>query len=141
MRKLNFRAWLKDKKEMVTVYHWHKGDEKDSITVLTSFNGSTTYFDDEMILMQGTTLTDKNGKEIYEGDIVVLGGKYEYPRTIEWHIVGLRCKQINSANNFPLHFPFVGGENHTTDWEVIGNIYQNSELLTERGKEKIEKEF
>ena len=74
-------------------------------------------------------LKDITGKEIYKDDIIIIGGNIDFPRVIEWRIYGLRVKQINSENNFPLHFPFVGGNGYKTDFEVIGNIHQNPELI------------
>ena len=94
--------------------------------------------DDKHILMQYTGLKDKNGKEIYEGDIIcimedvvveTIGG---YPRTepegkiryVEFHTgswvyVNPQDKVDSSFLNF-----FDG---HI--YEVIGNIYENPELL------------
>lgn len=78
---------------------------------------------------QSTGLKDKYGKLIYEGDIVKFkfgneyrNGKVEYSQTI-WSISN--AEFINRA--------YVGGAliNMYSESEVIGNIYENSELLSE----------
>ena len=73
-------------------------------------------------IMQYTGLKDKNGKEIYEGDIVK-GYWYDHPKPevmdIEWsdHFYGF------TITKYPL------GIHGLHDLEIIGNIYQNPELL------------
>lgn len=70
-------------------------------------------------LQQYTGLKDKNGKEIYEGDI--LGGKNAFGRdvraTVEWGKIGWEAHEDNELNL------------QWKEWEVIGNIYENPELL------------
>jgi uncharacterized phage protein (TIGR01671 family) len=76
------------------------------------------------ILMQFTGLKDKNGKEIYEGDIVNYDTKaFEngLNAIVEWSGSGFYIAK---------HIPLVSlVEKFDTDIEVIGNIYENSELL------------
>lgn len=83
-----------------------------------------------VILMQYTGLKDKNGKEIYEGDIVKIAGRYfkdskvehnfkvEYDESRAWFGV-LDALHTVSLNDF----------DYEEDLEVIGNIYENPELL------------
>lgn len=83
---------------------------------------------DEVILMQSTGLKDKNGKEIFEGDIVDYKGR---EAVIKWH---------GSYASFI--YRFVDGlQERVSEWEplflayyhfeIIGNIYENPELSEE----------
>jgi len=82
--------------------------------------------DEQVILMQYTGLHDKNGKEIFEGDIVVpfytVAG-YGSKQVVRWGIGAWE--------------PFNGNcdSDHTDRYEIIGNIHQNPELREEVGKE------
>ena len=99
------------------------------------YGGKTdkTYIRDiskRFILMQYTGLKDKNGKEIYEGDIFTceIGGtKQIYP--IE--VIDLRdfYEKLDTVDSY-----MRVNENSI---EVIGNIYENPELLKENDKEKL----
>lgn len=80
-------------------------------------------------LMQFTGLLDKNGKEIYEGDILDLHPDENdkvWHRKIIWDTAAFHCVQIHGKANYPLHF-----NKHTPDkmWVIIGNVFQNPELL------------
>lgn len=118
-----FRAWLKNDKEMIDVdeIHWFDG-ELDIIGDYITFVRKA----DEIELMQSTGLKDKNGKEIFEGDIVDYKGR---EAVVKWH---------GSYASFI--YRFVDGlKERFSEWdplflacynfEVIGNIYENPELL------------
>jgi uncharacterized phage protein (TIGR01671 family) len=127
MRDIKFRAWDKEKKMMI-----FPNDSKKEGLVLT-YNGNLKIHDiDErdiiwfhkpedkgIILMQYTGLKDKNGKEIYEGDILKL--KCRDPISEEWR--EWICP-IEFRKGFYHPLPFEEGI-----IEVIGNIYENKELL------------
>lgn len=79
---------------------------------------------DGVIFMQYTGLKDKNGVEIYEGDILkVRSHKYGRKRVVTW------CFPEKHGNR--LGFNIGKGEH-----EVIGNIYENPELLTNQKESK-----
>ena len=84
---------------------------------------------EDVILMQSTGLFDKNGKEIFEGDIVDYKGR---KAIIKWH--GSYASFIyrfidkpkeRKAEWSPLYLAYL----HV---EIIGNIYENPELLEEK---------
>lgn len=89
-------------------------------------DGCLVEFDDEPILMQYTGLTDKNGKEIYEGDLICLNGDKDMICACRWN-VRYSC--------FDLYFSDVNDLSDGIDiWgntgaEIIGNIYENKEVL------------
>ena len=82
---------------------------------------------------QYTGLHDKNGKEIYEGDIVQTydgKGNKEYVQEIKWEEYAscCECSTDHGFNTGSLYYYF-DGKTPTGTSEVIGNIYENPELL------------
>ena len=85
-------------------------------------------------LMQYTGLQDKNGKEIYEGDIVNCEkrGPAFYHSKVIYNAINARYEVVAMGCPFPLRLEpsldediSIGG----IDYEVIGNIYENANLL------------
>ncbi len=102
------------------------------------------------ILMQFTGLLDKNGVEIYEGDIINFTYWWFDGNEAESHLTGtivysdqLMSFQLKGVRNkeWERHTGYVDDTEYLTpfselnfdeaDFEIIGNIYQNSELLEE----------
>lgn len=125
MRQLKFRAWDSENSKMVDV---------DSIDFLKNeyWSGAEEWNLHPSTIMQFTGLTDKNGEDIYEGDI----GKDR--RDSIWKIsfgekntasFGATCISDTGAHDelYPqvMHFAWVVMH----DFEVIGNIHENPELL------------
>ena len=129
MREIKFRAWLKEKKEMIDnarpdffrkQLHYLRGNSAGGQDVL----GVST---EDIELMQYTELKDKNNKEIYEGDIVKLRAN---------HGIGV-IKYYDEWGAFVIEYikprPIVvlGTNYYKEDIEVLANIYENSELIKE----------
>lgn len=114
--RFKFRAWDKSEEEMID-------NEAIFGNELCVQSG---YQDEDFIFMQYTGLKDKNGVEIYEGDIVKttsneLTGKWKHK------IYKIEFKEINcvaGAKYMGFDFQF-----NVDEIEVIGNIYENSNLL------------
>lgn len=127
MREIKFRAWDKTDKEMVDYFHIQSNN--GSVTV---YEYSADAFEDQRlpedatdhidyILMQYTGLKDKNGKEIYEGDIVVTHG---WQGAIEMSHTGAYVIAQGSFKELLHDYVY-----NKWDIEVIGNIYEDKELL------------
>ena len=126
MRKIKFRAWHKEKKimgEVLGIDILHKeiffSNEDVDCYEHTDFK--------DIELMQYTGLKDMREKEIYEGDIVKLRAN---------HGIGV-IKYSDEWGAFvveyikPRPLAVLGMNYYKEDIEVIGNIYENSELLGE----------
>ena len=119
MRKIKFRAWDKENEKMMKVSSLHLENKEISVKE----NGTFHLFRMQD-LMQYTGLRDKNNKEIYEGDIVILNDAEEENKCIVKYKYGsyilvdgdLRENLSNVEDRF---------------LEVIGNIYENKSLLEE----------
>ena len=122
--KPKFRAWDEEGKVMYYDVYPFKDD-----TLLLSYDEIA--FDEvpasEFILMQSTGLRDKNGKEIFEGDIVkfTITNGFDYV-VDEYGVVTYKQGAFFIVKDFA---EYLISYVYTDKIEVIGNIYENHELL------------
>jgi len=112
MREIRFRAWLPDIKKVVTL----NNEEIDDV------------IEEGWPVMQFTGLLDSEGKEIYEGDIVlptsgVVGSIVFYNGAFTYTDGICHWWLVSDKSSMPSEF------NSDTRLKVIGNIYENPELL------------
>lgn len=127
-----FRAWDKTREELGEVERIRFDDEGNVSTVLVigkSF-GANIYID-KIELMQSTGLFDKNNKEIFEGDILGIETDEGILNVnIFWddkHALFMFESEIHDEKELLAELV----EDNTYPFEIIGNIYENPELLEE----------
>ena len=112
MREIKFRAWCKLSCAMIapaTIQNMIEG---------SCDKGFTSYCE----FMQYTGIKDRNGVEIYEGDIIKSLASGEHDRWARISVV-----EFKAGGYQPLFAPKTWGEKNYH--EVIGNIYENPELM------------
>jgi uncharacterized phage protein (TIGR01671 family) len=140
-REIKFRAW--DGKTMCPVAQIEWDSDLDVNRALCAYQIEVEGFadvalewvveDEGLVLMQFTGLKDKNGKEIYEGDILParfgLGN-----RAVVWDVGACGFELVDGfGDDFTEgeHLLDVSGELDLgyNPWEVVGNIYENPDLI------------
>jgi len=126
-REIKFRAWDKVCKPN-RIKTWEQ--------LLAQYQLTHVFVSDYFILMQYTGLKDKNGKEIYEGDIVSFedaecdaegynDNVFLNRGVVSYDEVSM-CYSFSNRQTVEMEDLYI-----PTDAEIIGNIYENPELLEE----------
>ncbi|MCC7667453.1 YopX family protein [Liquorilactobacillus satsumensis] len=123
-REIKFRAWDKQTKHywylniVNMVFQYSRTGNNEHILRISAvevFNNS-----DRFIFEQYTDLKDKNGKEIYEGDILRATSRYTDVKTEVTYVVSCLAGMELSASVW---------DKEVYDYEVVGNIHETPELL------------
>ena len=121
---LRFRAWDVEFKEMVQV------DAlvfEEQIIKATYKNGNLVKEDlKNYVLMQSTGLTDKNGKEIFEGDVLKVTDKHSWLEVVSFS--EKKAMFVSKEIGFPESPLWELFNTVLFEIEIIGNIYENPEL-------------
>lgn len=149
MREILFKAKRIDNGEWVDGYLFDNGfdgDEKKYFIgglIIEKYNGTACdewditgidfYEIDPETLCQFTGLCDKNGKKIWENDIMMAHLDESYPEdatyvAVEWNVAGWVTHEAGSTDREYLD------EFDLEHFEVVGNIFDNKELLQEEHK-------
>lgn len=139
MREIKFRAWDKELKGWVVEPLWFEGGKVYILRgkSFAELNQIRTN------VMQYTGLKDKNGKEIYEGDIVKYNASIEADNEIQKKIMDARSVLFRDEimqvewDNEGADFQMVGGDScrgfngrGEESIEIIGSKFENPELLS-----------
>jgi len=127
MKEIKFRAW--DEKNN----YWIYGDQpkNDDLFIENVNPKNNTIYEithwKDTILMQYTGVKDKNGKEIYEGDIVQIKYALSSNKGIVEYI---HDKYSINSKKYDMFYDYNGEKIFSwNELEIIGNIYENPELL------------
>jgi len=113
MREIKFRAW------------WYNQKKMDSDLSIERIAKTYSMPLDWCKLMQYTGLKDKNGVEIYEGDI------FRAPHDFGPGGFSVRTSSVPTEHNFDIQWQYW----KVNELEIIGNIYENPELLEDNSNE------
>ena len=130
--RFKFKLWDKTQKRIILPLSFSI-NATGEIKILNDF-GSTKWFDyeNDYVLIQCTGLRDKNGKLIYEGDIV----KFNYDTdeiiaVVSWDDNDGQIGYYLNTTDYLKDKYVTDYDFYKNDYEILGNIYENPELLKE----------
>lgn len=125
---LRYRAWDKTHKKLGMIDADMQDGLFQSVKIFDE-DGDDWQESENFILMQSTGLKDKNGTEIFEGDVVVTDGWRRQVVTFGTQEVEEDFGNVRIYRGFNLYLGGGYPNAVMSTFEVIGNIYENPELV------------
>ena len=134
MREIKFQAWDIDFKKMWIVMSLTREEQTPFMLVRESIESESCARPSKLLkIRQYTGLKDNNGKEIYEGDIVECQRflpNYQKDRTIGYVTFETPAFFIITEEKHGKNW--IDFDNDAEPYEILGNIYENPELLEKK---------
>ena len=128
---IKFRAWDKKNKEMCEVMSIDFYKTANPEVYIIKNNGDVILqFWNEVSVLQSTGLFDVNGKEIYEGDIVKAVSFARWIGVAEY-LPEKAAYILKDIEKQPYRDDYVFLSQFEDGFEILGNVYENQDLLTE----------
>nr|DAS22390.1 MAG TPA: YopX protein [Caudoviricetes sp.] len=127
-----FRAWDKRFSEFVEDFFVSEDGKIYKKSTDTGYGiAISRETSDEVILMQSTGLKDKNGKEIFEGDILIVSDEHSWVEVVSYNQgkAMFVTEEINREFKVPETPLYDLFNTNIFKFEIVGNIYENPELL------------
>lgn len=131
--RFRLRAWSKEEKEMYYDVEGQYDNGCNGMGTMAHQCLTDLLEDDRYIVEQCTGLKDKNGRLVYEGDIIAdktEGEKF----VVTWSYIGT-CWLVDNYEGYCFPFSKLMIDDF---WEVIGNIHENADLIEEEKNEQKE---
>ena len=130
MNPIKFRVWATHQMFSVRSMTWTDEGKLWEVTARPVKEGHRLHIlypdhlSESLTLLQFTGVVDKSGRELYDGDILRHDDSFSLS-VVEWDVLG---NMWAYANEDGFHYPIAGGKMHGS--EVVGNRYQNPDLIT-----------
>ena len=132
-RKIKFRVWDKKNKKMISP------DGREGFNFAIAINGETcsgyidgdmvSHYDDNYVYQQFTGLKDKNGKDIYEGDLLNYQKSVYTILEVYWNVDAAKFNTKVHQQHNKMIYVVPSPMDKLNNYETIGNIFENPKLL------------
>lgn len=131
MREIKFRVWDKNKGEMITSAVEFELRRLEETTKPNEYSDTIGYVPSDyhrFDIMQYTGLKDKNGVEVFEGDVIDFSDNDDFNCYAE---VCMAKSNLGWAKKYDDGCAALMDDRDLRSWCVVGNIYENPDLMNE----------